>query len=119
MKEKITIVGVVRSGQGRGGEVGAKTANLDISLARNLTKGLYACRVTVDKTSRVLYDGLLYYGINSLTNQDCLEVHLLKFKGELMGKEIAVVVGRYLREPKKFDTIEALREQISRDVQLK
>ena len=43
------------------------------------------------------------------------ETHLLDFDGDLYGKTVRVAFLRYLREERKFDTVEALREQIARD----
>ncbi len=109
------IVGVVHIGSGRGRELGAATANLDVSLARELVPGLYAARVQVFGTE---YRGLLYYGINSITNQNCLEVHLLDFKHtDLYGANIVVVTQKYLRPPRRFENIEELRLQIEQDIQ--
>ena len=113
LKKPVKIKGVVRPGHGRGEKLGAPTANLDLSLAKNMTKGLYEC--TVEAIGSV-YQGLLYYGINSLTGSDCLEVHLLNFNGDLVGKEVVVTVGRYVREPRKFVSEEKLRAQIKQDI---
>lgn len=108
-----TIVGIVKTGQGKGGETGARTANLDLSLAKNLPKGLYTCQAAFDnQASR----GLLYYGINTLTGVDCLEVHVLNFEGDLYGKEIRVTTEQYVRFPKKFQNIEQLGNQIKKDL---
>ncbi len=43
------------------------------------------------------------------------ETHLLDYEGDLYGKTVRVAFLRYLREERKFDTVEALREQIARD----
>lgn len=112
-KESVKIKGIVRPGHGQGEKLGAPTANLDLNLAKNLDKGLYEC--TVEAAGSV-YQGLLYYGINSLAGSDCLEVHLLDFNGDLVGKEVAVTVGRYVREPRKFSTAQELKKQINQDL---
>ncbi len=107
------ISGIVLPGNNNGEKTGARTANLDISLAKDLDKGLYSCKVDLDGTS---YRGLMYYGINSLTNKDCLEIHILDFNGDIYGKNITVTTERYLRFPKKFKTVEALSTQIKKDL---
>ncbi len=111
-KTKI-ISGIVLAGNNNGGKTGARTANLDISLAKNLAKGLYSCKVDLNG---VFYRGLLYYGFNSLTNKDCLEVHILEFNGDLYGKNITISTERYLRFPKRFKSVEELSEQIKKDL---
>lgn len=114
-KQPYRLVGRVQPGQGRGEETGAKTANLAVSLAveAGIAPGLYRCEA---KVLGQQCEGLLYYGINSLTNEDCLEVHLLHFSGELRGETIDVLVGDFLRPPIQFNSVEALKEQIKKDL---
>lgn len=109
-----TITGIVEVGLGQGKNLGTKTANLNISLANKLPKGLYTCEVLIDNKT---YSGLLYYGYNSISQQDCLEVHLFNFTNEIYGQEIIVTTGRYLRLPKKFKDPKDLMAQIQKDVQ--
>jgi len=111
-KTKI-ISGIVLAGNNNGEKIGARTANLDINLAKNLAKGLYSCNINLNG---VFYRGLLYYGLNSLTNKDCLEVHILEFNENLYGKNIIVSTERYLRFPKRFKSVEKLSEQIKKDL---
>lgn len=109
-----TLIGVVQKGRGRGASLGAKTANLDVALAAHLQRGLYECRVEIGRQS---HQGLLYYGINSLTKRDCLEVHILNYKGgSLYGKKIKARIKRYVRPPKRFKNDDALARQIKKDL---
>jgi len=111
---KIKIIsGIVLSGNNNGEKIGARTANLDVGLAKDLAKGLYSCKVDL---SGVFYPGLLYYGINSLTNKDCLEIHVLEWSGNLYGKNITISTERYLRFPKRFKSVGKLSEQIKKDL---
>lgn len=113
MKLTQTIVGYVKKGQGLGNKIGLKTANLNIKLAKKLAKGLYTCQIILDNQN---YEGLLYYGYNSLTKTDCLEVHILNFSGDIYGKKITITINRYLRAPKKFDSVEKLAKQVKKDL---
>ncbi|MBO6752889.1 MAG: riboflavin kinase, partial [Spongiibacter sp.] len=45
-----------------------------------------------------------------------LEVHLLNFNGDLYRRNIRVLFREKLRNEIKFDSIDALREQIARDI---
>lgn len=108
-----TISGTVLPGNNKGEQVGARTANLDIALAKDLPQGLYSCKVDLDG---VFYRGLMYWGINSLTGKDCLETHILGLNENIYGKKITVTTERYLRFPKKFKTIGALSEQVKKDL---
>src|SRR3989338_4231808 len=115
MTRSRTIIGTVLAGKNQGDKIGAKTANLDLALAQNLPKGLYLATVESDGQT---HRGLLYYGINSLTSKDCLEVHLLDFGGDLYGKKITVMTERYMRFPKRFATVEGLAEQVRKDLKI-
>ena len=111
--KKNVIKGIVKPGQGQGQALGAKTANLDVALAAKLAPGLYLSKVILGNAT---YQGLLYYGYNMLSQTVCLEVHLLDFTGDIYGKQIAVTTERYLRLPKKFDSLEELAGQIKKDL---
>ena len=114
MAEQRTIRGLVRPGQGQGETLGMPTANLDVGLAGDLTPGVYDCSVAVDSKR---YRGLLYFGINSLTGQDCLEVHLRGFSGDLVGEEIVVIPGAFLRPPAQFSDSAVLSTTLQADLQ--
>ena len=116
LKPKIaprTIIGRVKKGQRLGDKIGLKTANLNIELAKKFKKGLYTCQIVLNKKT---YKGLLYYGYNSLSNKDCLEIHISNFNKNIYRKKITVTINRYLRSPKKFASIEKLAEQVKKDL---
>ncbi len=46
----------------------------------------------------------------------CAETHLFDFDGDLYGREIRVEFLHFLRDEKKFDSLEALTEQIEKDI---
>jgi len=110
-----TIVGTVQQGNKFGGELDMRTANLDPALAKNMPKGLYICHVSLGNN---YFQGLLYYGLNSLTEKDCLEVHILNFDKDIYGKNIAITTDRYIRLPKKFTTPTELAKQLKKDLQM-
>ncbi len=78
-------------------------------------KGVYAVRV--------ILDGAVYGGVCNVGSRptvDCddrilAETHLLDFSGDLYGKIIRVEFARFLREEKKFSSLEELKEQIGKD----
>ncbi|MEI6280673.1 MAG: EamA family transporter [bacterium] len=113
LNKTYVVRGTVLNGNNNGEKLGARTANLNIGLAKDIPKGLYSCKVNFDEVN---YHGLLYYGYNSLTKIDCLEIHILEFNGNIYGKNIIATTERYLRFPKKFKTVEQLSEQIKKDL---
>ena len=46
----------------------------------------------------------------------CVEAHLLDFQGDLYEQEMEIVFLEKLRDEKKFASLEALKEQIARDI---
>lgn len=68
-------------------------------------------------------DGAHYAGVTDVGTRPTVdgahevrcETHLLGFSGDLYGRTVRVAFLHYLREEKKFDTVEALREQIAHD----
>lgn len=114
--QQYILQGVVQTGLGDGAKLGAPTANLSLEIAeqQKMIPGLYSCQVGLGEKR---FEGLLYYGINSLTKKDCLEVHLRDFSQVLYDKMIIVTTTDYLREARFFDSREALQIQIKTDLQ--
>lgn len=105
--------GIVCKGQGKGHQTGLKTANLNVKLAKNLNKGVYSCQVELNHKK---YKGLLYYGYNSLTKTNCLEVYILNFNQNIYNQTISVITKNFLRLPKKFNSIKSLAKQLKKDI---
>jgi riboflavin kinase/FMN adenylyltransferase len=117
--------GLVERGDQRGRELGYPTANLRTPrYAAVPADGVYAGRVirltengaTID----VLADAAISIGTNPTFEgqQRRVEAYLLDFDGELYGHEIGVEFVHRLRSTERFDSVEALVDQIGRDVQL-
>lgn len=111
-----TLWGTVVHGDGRGRELGYPTANL--ALEKDVlvpAAGVYAVRVMVKGSQR---DGVLYIGSRA-TFADAspsIEVHLFDTNEELYGLELEVALLHRLRDDQRFDSSDALREQIERDI---
>ena len=109
------VEGVVAHGDGRGTGIGFPTANV-AGIAQLLPPpGVYACRATVAGTA---HQAVANYGTKPTFGPDgkpVLEVHLLGFSGDLYGAPIAVDAFRFLRDERKFDSLDALKAQIAAD----
>ncbi len=113
-----SLRGVVVRGDGRGRTLGFPTANLRISDADKLIppEGIYAVRgVLRDGT----YDGALHLGPRPTFrgSPPTIELHLMDFDADLYGAEIRVDFIAKLRAIEPFSTVEALVEQIRKDVE--
>ncbi|MGJ8632344.1 MAG: bifunctional riboflavin kinase/FAD synthetase [Luteolibacter sp.] len=107
------VSGTVIEGRKLGRTLGFPTANLrlgDLQVPRN---GVWA--VTVNGAMR----GVANLGTRPTVGgeEKLLEVHLLDFSGDLYGKVLRVRFDRFVREERKFGSVEELREQIARDVE--
>jgi riboflavin kinase/FMN adenylyltransferase len=108
------VRGEVVPGDRRGRELGFPTANLlpDPELVWP-GHGVYACVVdghpaAVNVGVRPMFDE---------TRKELLEAYLIDFEGDLYGREIGVDFHRRLRGEKRFETVDALIEQMGRDVE--
>lgn len=65
------------------------------------------------------YDSVTNIGVKPTVgreNKPLAETHIIGFNGDLYGKELDVELRRFLRPEVKFNSLEELREQISKDV---
>jgi riboflavin kinase / FMN adenylyltransferase len=113
------IEGDVAHGDKRGRGLGFPTANLDMAGLHLPRYGVYA--VTADVLAgphRGRYPGAASIGERPTfgVNRPNLEVHLLDFDGELYGAPLSVALVAFLRPELRFDRVEALVEQMRRDV---
>ena len=111
-----SVSGVVEHGNAIGATIGFPTANIHLSSHKQLpVSGVYAVLAKVDG---VEYKALANIGTNPTVGNDylSLEVHLLDFHGDLYDKELAISFQSFLREEKKFSSLEELQKQIAEDI---
>ncbi len=107
----------VVEGNQLGRTIGFPTANLEIPGDRKLipANGVYAVTVRHQKN---VYAGMLNIGFRptvSNMQQRVAEVHLLNFNGNLYGQVLQVEFVERIRNEQKFESLEALVEQLHRD----
>jgi riboflavin kinase/FMN adenylyltransferase len=110
--------GVVAHGDKRGRTLGYPTANLVPESALVVPDhGIYACRAQVGGENRI---AAVNVGVRPTfkTGRGLLvEAYLLDFEGDLYGKELRLDFLERLRGERRFDTVEALIEQMHLDVE--
>lgn len=109
--------GNVVTGFARGRTLGFPTANLDVdSLHVIPLPGVYACLAEL-RGSRELRGAIVNIGHKPTFGPLALtiEAHLLNFSGELVGHEIALFFLRRMRDERKFESTDALVDQLKRD----
>ena len=111
------LAGIVIRGDALGGKLGFPTANLDAAGLSLPPGGVYAVHADFDGQS---HRAVLNIGrrptLQDAAPQQRVEAHLLDFKGDLYGREMRLTFVEKLRDEKKFPSLDALREQISRDI---
>ncbi len=111
------LAGRVVPGEGLGRKLGFPTANLDTSGLVLPPRGVYAARVQRAQGS---WPAVVNIGVRPTFSPGAssprVEAHLLDFEGELYGEELELIFLERLRDEQPFDSPEALREQIARDI---
>lgn len=115
-----SLAGTVIRGDRLGHQMGFPTANLDASGRALPPNGVYAVHAELFGAKSTPLRAVLNIGIrptiNNSSPQKRVEVHLLDFDGELYEKELEVTFVQKLRDERKFPSLDALREQIGRDI---
>lgn len=112
-----SLCGRVEHGNKRGRTIGFPTANLNLQRRNPPISGVFAVRV------HGLAEGPAWPGVANLgtrptvagPSKRLLEVHLFDFEGDLYGRRIRVELVRRLRPEQRFESFEALRQQIEFD----
>jgi riboflavin kinase/FMN adenylyltransferase len=112
------LSGPVVHGDGRGRRINIPTANIDYHKDKVIpSNGVYACWAWVGREKR---PAAVNIGINPTFTPDKetpnVEAHILDFNRELYAQELKLEFVQYLREELKFDSVEALLEQIHADI---
>lgn len=114
-----TMTDQVRHGKKIGTRLGFPTMNLQIPAGSVVPAfGVYATRVWVDGRP---YLAATNVGVRPTVGDDrpvTVEGSLIDFSGDLYGKTVRMEFYRRIRPEQKFDTLDALRAHIARDVQV-
>ncbi len=118
-----TLSGKVVQGQQLGRTIGFPTANLQLPPEKFLPReGVYCVRVSGSNlTSLDLpIPAVMNIGKRPTVNGSTftVEVHLLDWSGDLYGQTLTVSLEHFLRLEQKFDSLNALKEQIQADAAL-
>ena len=110
-----TLEGKVIKGNQRGRTIGVPTANLYCPIQMIPADGVYGGFTSVNgiKYPTAISIGTLpTFG----DNQRQIEAHLIGFTGDLYDQTIRVSITNWIRDQRKFQSIDALKEQLSRDI---
>ncbi|MGB9857977.1 MAG: bifunctional riboflavin kinase/FAD synthetase [Dictyoglomaceae bacterium] len=111
------IKGKVIEGEKLGKKLGFPTANIEIPKDKLLpANGIYKGKIIIGSK---FYPSAIYIGTKPTFNhhEKKVEVHILDYQGELLGEEVEIIFEEFIREERKFPSIEALVSQISKDIE--
>jgi len=114
----VIIEGIVEQGKHLGRRLGFPTANIaprrtEGEWPRN---GVYAAAVWIDGDSRAR-PCMLNQGLHPTApeGKPTVEAHIMGFDGDIYDKSVRVEYLRFLRPERRFDSLEALVAQLTRD----
>ena len=121
------ITGEVAGGKKLGRTLGYPTINVDYDVRKKLPKyGVYASRVLIhesydnDINKSREYRGITNIGIRpSVDDGDkvTIETFIYDFNEDIYGRYVEVIPEFYIRGEKTFDSLDALTEQITKDIE--
>jgi riboflavin kinase/FMN adenylyltransferase len=122
-----TFVGKVIHGKGMGRTVGMPTANIDIPQDELLCQtavppGVYASRISLpsaDGAHTETSTALTNVGMRPTVDDDTrltVEAHILDFDRDIYGVTVTLDVYYFLRPIQKFPSLQAVMEQVQRDI---
>lgn len=113
---RYTIQGIVQPGKSLGRKIGVPTVNLMFS--KNLLVPRYGVYASFTRIGGMAYPSITNIGIKPTVTQEGTpnaETFIEGFAGDLYGRQVAVELTAFVRPEKKFDSLQALTEQISID----
>lgn len=117
MGRPYSITGDIVRGKQLGRTIGFPTINIIPDQSKLLPRfGVYETSVTVEGKT---YVGITNVGNNptiDASNKTIIETNIPDFQGDLYGKNAEIRFIRFVRGEKKFESIDALKEQINMDI---
>ena len=113
---KYSILGRIINGDKKGSTIGFPTANVPIKRNKSPVHGVFAVKVTIE-------DGRERPGVANVgqrptvggTTRTQLEVHIFDFSRDIYGKHLKVSFCKKIRDERKFESLDSLKNQIQRD----
>ncbi|PCJ22697.1 MAG: bifunctional riboflavin kinase/FMN adenylyltransferase [SAR86 cluster bacterium] len=112
-----SIKGEVLHGKQLGTDLGFPTCNINPQRRRIPLHGVYACMVRLGDRYHASAVNIGYRPTVAEDGNALLEAHILDFNEDLYGKVIEVIFKHKIRDEVKFDDLDALKLQISEDVE--
>jgi len=104
-------------GDKRGHVISFPTANIPVKRNKPPLHGVFAVKVKIENDTEKL--GVANVGHRPTVGgtRTQIEVHVFDFSKNIYGKHLTVLFYKKIRDEKKFDSLDALKNQIRRDVE--
>ena len=116
--QPFTLEGMIVHGDKRGRELSYPTANMDLQNPHKIVpkQGVYLVKSNL--SNRVVY-GMMNIGTKPTfdASMPSIEVHFFDWNGDLYGQAVQVELLKWVREERKFSSVEELQTQIQADEQ--
>jgi riboflavin kinase / FMN adenylyltransferase len=111
-----SIEGRIKEGEKRGRRLGFPTANLDTNWEIFPKSGVYITWAHLDEER---FKSITNVGFRPTfgENQLLIETHIIDFKEDIYGKSMRIEFVDRLRDERRFESVDALVAQISRDIE--
>lgn len=112
---KLFYTGIVKKGKMLGRRLGFPTANIEIMENSCLKNGVY---ITNTYISEKIYHSISNVGYNPTVGsiKRNIETYIFDFDGDLYEKEIKIEFLEFIREEKKFESVEELKKRVNKDI---
>ncbi|KAF3363197.1 Riboflavin biosynthesis protein RibF [Chlamydiales bacterium STE3] len=113
-----SIYAPIKTGYGKGKNIGFPTANMEICTLCHPGFGVYAVTAIIDNQKKL---GIANLGFAPTVRNDhkpLLEVHLFDTDKDYYGHFAEVIFHELIRPEKRFETVELLKDQIQKDILL-
>lgn len=109
--------GKVAGGKKLGHKLGFPTANIKIPHNLCLKNGVY---ITLAEIDGVTYPSISNVGYTPTlqVKERVVETHILGFNDDLYDKDIKVEFLEFIRDERKFDSVESLKERVFKDLEI-
>jgi riboflavin kinase/FMN adenylyltransferase len=112
---RVSLIGKVTRGEGRGRKIGFPTANIQLDRRLVVPSGVYAVQIRMD--DQILY-GMANVGLRPSFNDTTgkrAEVHIFDFHKDIYGRKIKIDFLTRIRPERKFLSKQALTKQLHKD----
>lgn len=117
LNQPYILTGRVIHGDKLGSKLGYPTANLQISEPSKLIPkpGVYAVKLEIED---MRFEGMMYIGKRPTAFQQDetnIEINIFDFNQNIYNRDIRICILKYLREDIRFESLDALKEQLKVD----